>query len=208
MTETAPRVAAQRPLLAVMALFLAAIFVSSFLYRIQHGSLQVRLEQPRRSMPGESMPGGPMDAMTGGQEHGAMDGVGAMMQKLQQEPHNVQLLTGLAQRFLAAQDWEAAEVFLQRALVAEPSNADILALLGMTSFQQEKFEDAANYYSLAAGIDPEDHLSLFNLGMLYSHFLGQPEKAKDYLEQAAAKAPAGSEVAERVQQELQALEDN
>ena len=196
----------QRPLLVAIGLFLATIFVSSLMYRMEHGSLKVHINQPQR--PAAMNEGAPPAGMEGAQEqeHGAMSGVGGMMEALKENPDDLNLLLGLSQRFLANQNWETAEVFLKRAMVINPGEPRILNLLGMTAFQREQYEDAADYYSRAAAMNATDYLSRFNLGMIYANFLGRPDKGKMYFQEVLEVAPQDEEVRVRAREELESIE--
>ena len=125
-----------------------------------------------------------------------------LMRELQSDPQNSKALTGIAQLFMANQEWARADVFLERAIVSKPSDTQPRYMLGISRFKQNRPEEAAKTFEdlLAIQADPA---AFYNLAILYKHHLGQPEKATDLLQKALEVPDIDKDLADMIRNEMQ-----
>ena len=73
----------------------------------------------------------------------AQQGVMALMQKLQKNSTDLEALVGLTEHFMHTQDWQRAETFALRAVVAAPNETQPLYMLGIIQHSQNRNAEAA-----------------------------------------------------------------
>ncbi|THB69867.1 MAG: hypothetical protein D6E12_03845 [Desulfovibrio sp.] len=183
MTKTAnecgltPSRGGQKVVLAVMGLFLLAVFASSFFSRLSNPTIVRQVE-----MPGGS--GSGMGEMPGGQDMGQ---IRELMRMLGEDPENPELNLAVAEEFLDMGAYEEAQHFLNTALVAQPSDSETLYLLGLTSYQLEEFSMSAGYMeeALRSGLDFEEapaEVDVLNLcGVAYFRLEEYDKAAEKFL---------------------------
>jgi tetratricopeptide (TPR) repeat protein len=88
---------------------------------------------------------------------------GSFEQALKRDRHSVDARIGLARIHFVKQEYEQAAQFINEALRIQPSNAEALALKGVSSMQNEKWEDAADYFEKARQADPKLQMIYVNL---------------------------------------------
>lgn len=199
----------RRLILALILGGLVAIFLTSFLYRMDH-SLQRKAvssqehdhdeEGVQGSMPPASEGGG-MGGMMG-QDGEGMDEIRGLMQRMRENPNDPEVLIALSKRFMAMQDMTSAGNFLQRALVADPGNIEAMSLLGMVRFESGEHEEAAELLGRLTKLDADNATHFYNLGMVEKHYLDQPEAARKHLETALSLAGEHTDMGHRIQDEL------
>jgi tetratricopeptide (TPR) repeat protein len=172
MTATSP-VAARRFLLGIMAMGLAAIFVASFLYRLEHPSLRVPGKQPAATM-GAGGAGGAGGAANVGE---AMQAIRELMGTVEREPNNVKALVSLADAFVQIGALERAASLLERASAIEPGRVDILERLGFAFSETGKNDQAAEVFGRILAAEPANALAHFNLGFVERYHLGKEASA-------------------------------
>jgi len=163
--------------LAVVVLGLAAIIVWTVIYRADHPSMTIKQERQAAEHGDE---GGGTQAMGG---MGGMNMISELMKKLEQNPKDVHILHTLGEQFMRMQAWDRAEALLNRALVVEPSNVDVLNLIGITEFNLKRFEDSAGKFEMILELEPDNVMARYNLGVLYGHFLDDKARAATYLQE-------------------------
>lgn len=95
----------------------------------------------------------------------------------------------LAQTYFETGDREAAVNYLIDALRWNPENSYALILMGNIQYRMLRDMDAAKrYYDLAIAIDPDDHLTLNNLGAVMME-LKRPSEAERYFQLATEAEP-------------------
>lgn len=174
--ENAPASSRRKLVLGAVFFGLALMFLVSFIYRSQNQGLQVHRQAPEHGDAPQANAG--QQGMPPQMNDAMMGDIGKLMQRMQETPDDVNLLLELADKFMVMKSWERAEMFLNRAMVIEPSNPFVLYNLGIAAFQQDRPEDASQYFEQLIAVDPNHAHAHFNLGMLYSHFLNKPEKGK------------------------------
>ncbi len=189
--------APQRYVIVILGACLVLMLAVSFLFRMDKPGLKVR-QMPRSAMGGQAMGG---QAMGGDQ----MGEVGKLMRQLSEKPNDPDLLLQLAEFFMSSQDWDNAQTFLTRALVAKPGDLRTLHHFALTQFQKQQYAEAAETFQQILTIEPDSAIAQFNLGLIYGRFLNKPEKARTLLEQAANSPKATDEVKKNARSELAAL---
>ncbi len=204
-TAARPATARRKVVIAIVGCTLAAIFLVSFIYRTQHQSLQVQ-RRPQTASHGDSGANAMPPGM--GADSQMMNDIGKLMEQMRDKPDDFDLLMQLADRFITMQAWDKAELFLTRAMVAAPSNPDVLYKLGIAAFQQNKAEDAAGYFEEIVNQHPDHAHAQLNLGILYKHYLNKPEQAVARFQAVLGIADAPQALVEEAEKELSAPEHN
>ncbi len=189
--DIASKNAPQRYVIVILAASLILMLVVSFAFRMANPGLKIR-RMPSSAMGNQAM---------GGQ----MGGIGTLMSQLKDKPNDPDLLLQLAEFFMGNQDWDNAQTFLTRALVSKPGDLRILHHFALTQFQKQQYAEAANTFQQILTVDPGSAIAMYNLGLIYGRFLNQPDKARTYLEQAAASPKVTAEIKKNAQSELDAL---
>ncbi|MFW6324495.1 MAG: tetratricopeptide repeat protein, partial [Desulfovibrionales bacterium] len=178
-----------RGVLFFCAVCLLLIFGASFWYRLSHPGLTVERVSP--------------DSQTG-----MMSGLGEYMERLQEDPDDVQALMYVGRAFLQMGAWDRAAEFFSRLARVEPENASAHYFLGMSRFQLQEYEKAATRFEQVLALDHEDELSHFNLGILYKHFLDQPLKAEEHFKKVLELEPENEEIVAQAREELESPHDH
>jgi tetratricopeptide (TPR) repeat protein len=133
---------------------------------------------------------------------GAM--VGALMQRVSEDPDDADALSLLGSFFLEKQDGPKAEIFLSRAVEADPAEAMFSYMLGLAQARSDKsLEAEANFLrAIELGGPLEVHLSL---GILYFRFLNNRDKAMPIFQKLVENPDTPGDVREATQKELEAL---
>lgn len=175
--------------LAIMGIGLLAMLAGSFMYRLSSPGL-VTDGRPRTAVANKA----PSEAEI----------VGPMMQQLQKNPNNIEALMFLGEHFLGHENWAQAATFLQKAVVAAPSEPRPLYLLGICQYHNKEYAEAAASFERLLTLYDEP-AARYNLGLLYRHNLNNIEKAKTHIEALLANAEAPEELKKLAQEELNAL---
>ncbi|WP_272700502.1 tetratricopeptide repeat protein [Desulfovibrio sp. Fe33] len=186
----------------ILAVFLslAAMFATSFVYRLNHPNLFVKSQASRNVAPddhGEAGPG-PM----GGAMSGAMSRVKEFMDRVDKNPEDVDALVGLGNSFLMMRAWDRALEPLEKARQIKPEDANVLKAVGIAYFNKQEYDKASAAYEEILKIDPEDTLALFNQGVIYKHFLNKPDESRAYFEKVLALEKGDAEMLKLAREEL------
>lgn len=172
---------ARRLVIAIVALGLAAMFASSLAYRMGDHPLTRHIasssapssEAMRDSVPPQEAPD-PQNAA-----------IMALMQKMQQDPHNVDTMLEISSLFAAQGNTESAKSMLERAALTAPSDPRPPYLLGVQLAQAGQWDEAAR--SLERSLSLKDDASTrYSLGVIFRYHLQQEEKAREQFEKAAS----------------------
>jgi tetratricopeptide (TPR) repeat protein len=82
---------------------------------------------------------------------------------LMQDPRSVKARTGLARIDFVKGEYKDADRLISEVLEIEPSNAEGLALKGVSSMQKESWEEAIAYLEKAIKVDPKMEMTYVNL---------------------------------------------
>jgi tetratricopeptide (TPR) repeat protein len=186
----------------ILAVFLAlaAMFATSFVYRMKNPNLFVK-SQPARNVAdaGEGGPGAPgMD----GAMSGAMSRVKEYLERVKQNPEDVEALVGLGNSFLMMRAWDRALEPLEKARSLKPDDTTVLKAVGIAYFNKEEYTKASETYEAILKIDPQDTLALFNLGVIYKHYFKKPDIAQTYFEKVLVLEKQDAEMLKLARQEL------
>lgn len=154
---------------------------------------------------GQQMPEGRPGAAMANMDEATMAQVGELMRKMQENPRDVDTLFQLASIFMDMQDWDAAISFLDRGLVASPSSARIMGLLGISHFNKGEYELAVRYFERLLTVEPNNAGAHYNLGMIHTNFLKKPDVARQYLETLQTLPTANAQLRQEAQQLLNSL---
>lgn len=191
----------------------AAMFVASFAYRMNHPNLTVQVKE------GPPPPEDHDHDGDGVQDHGPEEGVmppagmgqgmsGAMgkvreyMAQVEENPNDVKALINLGNSFLMMRAWDRALTPLKKANELEPGNVGLLKAIGIAHFNKEDFEQASAAYKQILEIDSKDTLALFNLGVIHKYYFDKKDIARTYFEKVLAVEKQDAEIIKMVKQEL------
>ncbi|EGB16512.1 Tetratricopeptide TPR_1 repeat-containing protein [Pseudodesulfovibrio mercurii] len=185
----------------ILAVFvsLAAMFATSFIYRMENPNLFVRAQASRSFADAGEGEGGP--AM-GGAMNGAMSRVKEYMDRVKQNPDDLDALVGLGNSFLMMRAWDRALEPLEKARQLKPDDVTVLKAVGIAYFNKQEYPKAVEAYETILKVDPEDTLALFNLGVIYKHNLQKPDVAQTYFEKVLALEKQDAEMIKLARQEL------
>ena len=175
----------------LLLIFLGICFAAMLIVSLTQRFLNPQLVVPSRS-----------SGMETAQADTGMDGqIGALMQKLGENPNDVETMLHLVQHLITIENWQAAETFAQRAVALDALNDKALYLLGYIKHNQNQNRDAALLLEKALAIKDDAHIR-YSLGMIYIYFLNDAERGYSHLE-AALKAPGvDDDVRARIEEEL------
>lgn len=171
-----------------LGLGLATILLVSLWWRFSNPSLTIH----RFADSGVTMPP-VMDSK--------MDGIGRLMAQAAQNPHDVPILLKLAESLMAIGQWESAENFVQKALTEPGENSRATYLLAVIHHNRGHHAEAAELLEklLARQENPS---ARYSLGILYIHYLNQPEKGRVQLERGLAAEGVPESLVQAMQEEL------
>lgn len=185
----------QKAILAFVSVGLLVMLAISFIDRLRNPDLVV-----------SSRGGAGMEQAQG---EGMNPDIAKLMEHLRENPNDVTALLHLSEHLVNDQNWAAAETFIQRAVVADPSNSQPMYLLGVVQHNLGKHKEAAE--SLERVLSLKDEASVrYSLGVLYLYYLNDsangvkhlsaglndpkaPESLKKSLREELEKAPLPSQ---------------
>jgi tetratricopeptide (TPR) repeat protein len=184
-----PQVARRRSTLFLLAC-LGAMLFAAVVYRVENPTI-VQHEE-RREMPG----GGSMEKM------GDMDGLSAMMKKLQDNPDDIEAMRSLGMSFMEMQAWDKALSFWD--MVLERHADDVMALnqKGFCLFELEQYAEAAALFDRMLAIEKENFHAHYNLGIIYKYYLEQPDKAGAHFQAVIDASPDDPALVSNARREL------
>ncbi len=205
----------------------AAMFVTSFVYRMNHPNLTVQVEQMQQDRAAAAANADHDHDGDGVQDHGNNDaaatpppgmgegmpglapGMGGGMSKIkeylaavEQNPNDVEALANLGNSFLMMRAWDRAIGPLEKANELQPGDTEVLKALGIAYFNKEDFVKASAAYDEILEIDPNDTLALFNLGVIFKHYFEKPDAARTYFEKVLTLEKNDPEMIKMVKDEL------
>lgn len=191
MTNTAltPLDGNKKLILGLVAASLCAMLAVSFAYRTMH---------PNLTEPGRTQSQAPAQQMPA---NANADELAHLMAMMQEDPNNLGVLKQITDLFIRQRDFERAGFFAQKALVAAPSDPQVLYMNGITLFNLNRPQEAVQVFETLIGIE-DDPSARYNLGVIYKHFLNQPAKAVEHFKALAANEKADPDLRQRAEQEL------
>ena len=192
MNKHMPVHSAQRLVLLFLAVAFAGMTLVSLGQRIMRPDLVVPAEVRQASARGNEAPA---------EDRGE---IGRLMQHIRQNPGDVAALVHLAEHLMEEKNWEAAENFSRKAVVAAPGNPQPLYLLGVILHNRGEYAEAAACLERVVGLRDEPSVR-YSLGVLYVHFLQNPARGGEHLRAALAQPGLSGDLARLIQVELDAL---
>ena len=188
----------RRAVLIVVAVAILVLLGSTLSYFAENPSL-VSHNTVGSAAPSASPANGTPSAE--GMNEATQQHIMALMQKLQQNPTDLEALIGLAEHFMGMQEWQKAETFALRAVVAAPNETQPLYMLGIIQHSQNRNAEAAA--SLEKVVAAKDEPSVrYSLGILYAYYLNQPDKGLEHLQKALANPAAPDDLKNAIADEI------
>jgi len=182
----------------------AVMFVASFIYRMNHPNLFVKVKQPRQQTAGRGATPPPGMGQGMGQGMGGnMAQIKEFMARVETNPDDVAALINLGNSFLMMRAWDRALKPLEKANELKQGNTEVLKAIGIAYFNKEDFVKATACYDEILEIDPNDTLALFNLGVIHKHYFEKPDQAKRYFEKILELEKEDTEMRKLAKQELE-----
>lgn len=191
----------RKAVILIVLLALAAMFATSFIYRMQNPNLVVKSQAPRSFADAGAGEGGGAPAM-GGAMSGAMTRVREYLDRVEANPEDVDALVGLGNSFLMMSAWDRALEPLEKARQLKPGDASVLKAVGIAYFNKQDYAKASEAYEAILKAHPEDTLALFNLGVINKHYFKKPDVAQTYFEKVLALEKQDAEMIKLARQEL------
>ncbi len=177
-----------------------AMFITSFVYRINNPNLFVAARQPaaQDDHAGEGTPPPGMEQMGGN-----MARVKEFMARVEADPNDVDALVGLGNSFLMMRAWDRALEPLEKANALKPDDTDVLKGIGIAQFNRKDYVKASAAYEAILAVDPGDTLALFNQGVIYKHYFEKPDVARTYFEKVLELEHDDADMIKLAKQELE-----
>ena len=181
----------RRIVLGALLLGIGVMFAATVAWRLDgkplvhdHGTAATA-QAPAQMPPAQPAPGTPDKAKMeqAAQSPQAMAIMG-LMQKMKENPNDVDTLLALAQTFAEQGDMEGAKDMIQRATVAAPSNHRPPYLLGVVLGGQGKWQEAAEQLERSVALK-DDASARYSLGVIWRYHLKDEAKARSHFEKAA-----------------------
>lgn len=119
-----------------------------------------------------------------------------------QNPSETDTVIFLADTFIAHGETKAAEIVLQKGMIAAPANAVLPYLYGQALSKDFQFEKAAEQWERALSLQDSAEVR-YSLGMLYRYKLMNNEKAKVHFQKASTLPAHDPNLAAHLKQELE-----
>lgn len=200
--------------LGVVLLGLVAMIGATVLFRA-NGEPLVRYNGPSLAqnvggMPGMPMPPQGMDgtlaqdavpssmAGTAGQPQEAMI---AAMQRLQADANDVDAMLMLADMFMEQDNMGSAQGFINRAMVAAPSDARPAYYLGVLQARQGQYQEAATAMERSLALQ-DNPATRYSVAVIYLYHLNDAAKSRAHLEAASASPDLPADLRSLIETEL------
>ena len=183
--------ATRRIVLGALLLGIGVMFAATVAWRLDgkplvhdHGTVAMA-QAPAQMPPAQPAPGTPDKAKMeqAAQSPQAMAIMG-LMQKMKENPNDVDTLLALAQTFAEQGDMEGAKDMIQRATVAAPSDHRPPYLLGIVLGGQGKWQEAAEQLERSVSLK-DDASARYSLGVIWRYHLKDEAKARPHFDMAA-----------------------
>ncbi|WP_319582133.1 tetratricopeptide repeat protein [uncultured Pseudodesulfovibrio sp.] len=191
----------RKAVILTVFLALAAMFATSFVYRMKNPNLFVKSRAPQ-SVADAGEGGGAGAPAMGGAMTGAMSRVKEYLERVKEHPDDVEALVGLGNSFLMMRAWDRALEPLEKARQIKPEDTTVLKAVGIAYFNKQDYTKASEAYESILKVDPEDTLALFNLGVIYKHYFKKPDVAQTYFEKVLTLEKQDAEMVKLARSEL------
>jgi len=168
---------------------LAVMAISSFFYR---------LKGPVTS----SSPSASQSVAPASMTEGQSGEIQKYMAMLQDDPENIEALSGLGELFMAAESWDKSASFWQRYLNHKPEDEKAIYHYAIALLNQEKIHDSVAQFEQLVKLNPESYHGYYYLGMINVYYLKDAAKGKEYLQKVIDINPDHKEILDTVRSEL------
>ena len=192
MNEHVPAYGMQRILLLCLAFAFAGMAAVSLWQRFMQPVLVVPADTRQMRAGRDEAPAGNVSE------------IGQLMQQIRQNPGDVAAMLHLAEHFVEDKNWAAAENFLRKAVVTAPGNPQPLYLLGVVLHNQGEHAEAAACLERVVNLRDEPSVR-YSLGVLYVHYLQDPERGGQHLRAALAQPGLPDDLVGLIRAELDAF---
>ena len=197
-TDTFPPLGAgQKLVLAALLAALLAMFVGSFIYRMQGPGLVVEIKPERGGMGGMGGQAGPMGMMGVDVEH-----LRELMRLMEQNPNDPKVLLELGNTFMMMQAWDKALEFLDQAVKLAPDDLQVHRALGMARFERKEYDQARKSFELVLKKEPNDVLAHYNMGVLLKHYMKKPAEGDQHFRRVVQLGSPDPEILKSAEEEL------
>ena len=142
-------------------------------------------QAPAQMPPAQSAPGTPDKAkMEQASQNPQAMAIMGLMQKMKENPNDVETLLVLAQTFAEQGDMEGAKDMIQRAAVAAPADHRPPYLMGVVLGGQGKWQEAAGQLERSVALK-DDASARYSLGVIWRYHLKDEAKARPHFDMAA-----------------------
>ncbi len=131
--------------------------------------------------------------------------VAALMARVQSDPNDTEALMALGDAFFAAGEYDVAGNWLAKLVAIEPSNARALLALGAADYNAGNLSEAEQTWLKVVALDPENVEAHYDLGWVYLQQEPSELAAVQREWEKVLELAPGTEVAQRVQEHLDAL---
>ncbi len=181
----------EKIVLALLGVSLCGMILVFLVDRLTHPSLVIQVAHPSKSAPQ------PMMADS--------EGIGELMRRLQQNPHDVALMNSVAEGLMNAEQWDAAATFVDRALAEDNNNFTANFLHGIILHKKGQYKDAAKALEKAIAIK-DDARARYSAAVLYLYFLKNSAMGRKHLDKGLALPDLPKDMRELFEKELRAIE--
>ncbi len=179
--------------LAFLALGLGVMLVVSLQQRLMGPGLMAQSQ-----VGGSSAAQSKADALTAE--------IGQHMAELKENPNDFGGLVHLSELLMQAEQWEAAENFLRRAISLDANKAQPHYLLAIILHNAQKHTEAAASLEKSVAIN-DDPSARWSLGVLYAYYLDNVPKGLEELEKALKSPKITSELKANVEAEVKKIHE-
>ncbi|MBU1041928.1 MAG: tetratricopeptide repeat protein [Proteobacteria bacterium] len=163
--QSKPLSSGQKLVLVALLAALLAMFIGSFVYRMQGAGLVVEIKQERA--PGKGGMGGPMGGID-------MEHLRELMTAQEKNPNDPKVLLELGNTFMMMQAWDKALEFLDKAVKLTPKDIQVHRAMGMVRFERKEYPLAQKSFDVVLKMAPDDVLAHYNMGILLKHYMKKP----------------------------------
>lgn len=168
----------RRIVLGALGLGIVVMFALSIAWRMgDHPLIRQRAAQTSAAEAPRSM-------MEQGAESPQGQAVMSLMQKMKDNPNDVDTLLEIARIFAEQGDNEGAKSMAERALVAAPSDARPPYIMGVLLSREGSWDEAAKQLERSISLK-DDAATRYSLAVIYRYHLKQENKARENYEIAA-----------------------
>lgn len=169
----------RRIVLGALGLGIVVMFALSIAWRMGDHPL-IRQRAAQTSAAADA----PRSMMEQGADSPQGQAVMSLMQKMKDNPNDVDTLLEIARIFAEQGDNEGAKSMAERALVAAPSDARPPYIMGVLLSREGAWDDAAKQLERSISLK-DDAATRYSLAVIYRYHLKQENKARENYEVAA-----------------------